>query len=74
VNTPEEESQKRIAARQGHFYHGVNSSESQTSNTINKENINDWQFDPITFSHISLDGFDPIQNNSDKVVDAVLSM
>jgi len=74
VNTPEDESQKRIAARQGHFYHGANSLESKTSNTINKESVDDWQFDPVTFPHISLDGFDPIQNNSDKVVDTVLSM
>lgn len=74
VNTSEEEAQKRIESRNGHFYHGpVKRIDSKVHNNAALNN-DDWKFYPVTFPHISLNGLDPIQDNSQKVVAALLSM
>ncbi len=79
VDTEEEEAQRRIEIRQGHFYKGSkidNPSErpeeqsNQDDEEMNNDNDDnsDWKFAPVTFDHVVLDGTRTIQENADRVV------
>ena len=54
--------QNRIEARSGHFYKG----KSQT-----KEKTSEWEFDVVTFPHLTLDGSQSIQDNAQIIIQSI---
>jgi gluconate kinase len=76
VDTPEEEAERRIACRQGHFYHGAPRKFNPKSKVQNNHDFScsdeEWKFYPVTFPHIALNGMNPIEDNSKKVVATLL--
>lgn len=69
VDTSEDEAQRRIEQRQGHFYKGkalhkeVSNESEQPNDVDNKE----WDFAPVTFPHTILDGKKPIGENAAEI-------
>jgi gluconate kinase len=83
VDTTEEAASQRMNARDDHFYKGDTTSKiaSDSSNDeVEAENgsdkpdadNSDWQFAPVTFPHVILDGNRPIDDNAGKVLDVLL--
>jgi hypothetical protein len=70
-------------ARDDHFYKGDTTSKT-ASDSSNDEvetekgsdkpdtDNSDWQFAPVTFPHVILDGNRPIDDNAGKVLDVLL--
>jgi gluconate kinase len=83
IDTTEDESTRRINAREDHFYKGDTSSdETSDSDLKSVEDEEDsepdvdnseWNFAPVTFPHVSLDGNQPIDVNAEKVLDVLLA-
>lgn len=65
LETTEEEAQRRIEQRQGHFYNGTKQQAVQSPATNDN---NDWRFAPVTFPHIVLDGSDSMDTNAASLV------
>ena len=77
IDTTEEECTKRINEREGHFYKGdtpdKKKKEEEVDTTTNEEkDMSEWEFNPVTFPHIILDGNDPIDDNANNVVKEIL--
>lgn len=85
VDTNEKEAQRRIDAREGHFYNGEVSSTGVSEKNDNRASIteendidqnsnenSDWKFAPVTFPHVILDGTDLIEKNAQTVVDIMV--
>jgi len=70
IDTSLDESERRIAARDGHFYKGA----SANGNTENKGELanSEWSFAPVDFTHTLLDGRDDVDSNAAKVVSLIL--
>lgn len=72
VDTPEKEAERRIECRQGHFYNGAPRTVDQKLQVLKNQNFScsdeEWKFYPVTFPHISLNGMNPIEDNSKKVI------
>jgi len=70
IDTSLDESERRIAARDGHFYKGA----SANGNTENKDELenSEWSFAPVDFTHILIDGRDDVDSNAAKVVSLIL--
>jgi energy-coupling factor transporter ATP-binding protein EcfA2 len=79
VDTADEEAKLRIEQREGHFYKGktdaslssgeiteAKKEEAPDSPDSDKDN-SDWDFAPVTFHHVLLNGYDPIEKNAEKV-------
>jgi hypothetical protein len=58
------EADRRIQLREGHFYNQETSDEREV---VDEENY-DWNFAPVTFPHVILDGSDGIESNANKIV------
>jgi hypothetical protein len=83
IDTTEDESTRRINAREDHFYKGDTSSDETSDSDL--ESVEDeedsepdvdnseWNFAPVTFPHVSLDGNQPIDVNAKKVLDVLLA-
>jgi len=77
--------QERIDQREGHFYKGAppKSSSSIETSTVaaaqgdhQKQEENDnsqWDFAPVDFDHVILDGLLPIEHNANRVVEILLN-
>lgn len=69
--------QERILSREGHFYKNAESNNEDTTSGINKEDSEDnndmseWEFQPVDFSHLSLDGCDAVEVNAKRIVDCI---
>lgn len=75
VHTSEDEAQRRIEQRQGHFYKGkaVRDIMPQTKKGKHTDTDNtDWNFAPVTFPHTILDGRNLIQENAQEIVEVVV--
>lgn len=74
IDTPQHEAELRIKQRQGHFYKSgpprkENDAATVSANSSCSRDNSDWQFAPVTFPHIILDGTKPIKTNASIVVD-----
>lgn len=70
IDVSETTAQNRIDTRQGHFYKGkLTGSISETDHSENAE----WEFAPVDFDHILLDGLKPIEENAQHLLGIVLS-
>ena len=76
VDTSEEEAQRRLDMREGHFYKGKvdpdnndspRAMEGRVDNADAADN-SEWDFAPVTFPHVILDGNAPVQKNADEVL------
>lgn len=69
--------EERILSREGHFYKNAESNNEDTTSGINKEDSEDnndmseWEFQPVDFSHLSLDGCDAVEVNAKRIVDCI---
>jgi len=92
VDTNEEEAQRRVDAREGHFYKGKKKTKEEHNSTprddgggggggddiitraadVDDVNNSEWNFQPVTFRHIVLDGNSPAEVNADKVVQIIV--
>lgn len=79
VDTTEEEAAIRIKTRKDHFYKETKTTTKTTEKTIEEENRldsktkknadnSDWDFAPVTFPHVVLDGNLTIDKNAEKLV------
>ncbi len=75
IDTKENEATRRINMREGHFYKGkmgdgmekaVEKVESDAGSTY--EENSDWNFAPVTFDHVLLDGTRSVEENANRVV------
>jgi gluconate kinase len=78
IDTPDEEAKLRIEQRKGHFYQGKIEASGGTTNAEKEEapdtpgsdkDNSEWNFDPVTFPHVILNGYDPIEKNAEKVAE-----
>lgn len=74
IDTTEMESKRRLEQREGHFYKGKLSDEPaeeqvavESPPTASKQDNSDWDFAPVTFDHVVLDGDAPLESNGAKV-------
>jgi len=80
INTTEMEADLRIQQRENHFYKGKDGAEGKIERELptkdieenTKEDNPDWEFDPVDFEHISLDGKCSIDQNAKQVLDIIL--
>ena len=81
VNTSEELAEERILSREDHFYKGSGGSTHEesdptttktveSSDTDDKDN-SEWEFKPVDFPHVVLDGNDEVVANAEKIVDVI---
>ncbi len=78
MDTTRDLAEERILAREGHFYkvannttrHAAKCSNQSTNDSDNSE----WEFQPVDFSHIVLDGRNSISENANRIVDIVKRM
>ena len=71
VNVDESTAQSRIEQRANHFYKGKVSKEMQppTSGAAPSKHDNpDWEFAPVTFSHVVLNGLDSVETNVQRLL------
>ena len=85
IDTTEKEATKRINEREDHFYKGDMSNDNleidscsdddeKTESGEGKDVDNsEWNFAPVTFPHVALDGDNSVDVNSDKVLDVLLA-
>jgi gluconate kinase len=71
MQTSEEEAQRRIESRAGHFYKGKQASRDQASKDRSTTDNSDWDFAPLTFPHAILDGMKPVDENAAQVVQLI---
>jgi hypothetical protein len=80
IDTADEEAKLRIEQREGHFYQGKvdRSSSGETAkeemqeaaaSPASDEVNSEWNFAPVTFPHVILDGYEPIKKNAKKVAE-----
>ena len=83
MDTTEEEAGQRILSRQGHFYKGkvVSSGQTQqqeekkiTSNRRPGSDNEDWNFAPVTFDHVVLDGTRSVDENAEIVARGLVKL
>mmetsp|Transcript_2219 Transcript_2219/g.4095 ORF Transcript_2219/g.4095 Transcript_2219/m.4095 type:complete len:198 (+) Transcript_2219:196-789(+) len=73
VDTSVEEAQNRIRQRENHFYKGGLAQEEGTNNLKDEEEDecnNEWNFAPVDFEHILLDGLAPIDENAKRIIES----
>jgi len=70
LDTTKEIAASRIEKRNGHFYKGAPVVESDS--VENKQS--EWEFAPIDFEHIKLDGRDSLESNSAKLFEILKSV
>ena len=71
--------QERIDKREGHFYKGAPKEEGSKSDEESleedqdaaKDDNNEWEFAPVDFDHIVLDGLLSIEENVDHIIEAL---
>lgn len=78
VDVTDPVAQDRINSREGHFYKGAPPSSSATDDEAMKEKskINDedssdndeWNFAPVNYDHVILDGLDAVEKNAEIVL------
>lgn len=76
IDTSERDAQKRIDEREGHFYSGqTKRSDDENADTEtpepasnNEEDNSEWQFAPVDFGHLRLDGLRSVEDNARMVV------
>ena len=83
IQTAEDEAQRRIAQREGHFYKGkaatvvrdelFSSDDSRNNKQPNDDTTDnsEWDFAPVAFPHTILDGNNPIEQNAAEVAKMV---
>lgn len=86
VHTKPDVAEERILARQGHFYKGANAEAAGASTGDDCANGNDpkdgsnksdsrdnseWEFQPVEFPHVVLDGCDSITENAKHIVKVI---
>lgn len=81
IDTADEEAKLRIEQRKGHFYQGKTNASLSSGETTKAEkeeapdsqgsdkDNSEWEFAPVTFHHIILNGYDPIKKNAEKVAE-----
>ena len=80
VDTSKELAEERILSREDHFYKGSGGSKHEegehatkaveSSDTDDKDN-SEWEFKPVDFPHVILDGNDEVASNAKKIVDVI---
>jgi gluconate kinase len=69
LDLPNAAAEERINARQGHFYKGgPKVQESQPAAADTDDNTSEWEFQPVNFEHVVLNGFDEVSVNAAKIV------
>ena len=82
VDTSEELAEERILSREDHFYKGSGGSTQHeegglaTTKTVESSDADDkdnseWEFKPVDFPHVVLDGNDEVVANAEKIVDVI---
>ena len=87
MDTSEQDAADRILQREGHFYKGkqvVDVDEKQPSEKQNSQEESapkrpqsdntDWDFAPVTFDHVVLDGTQSVSKNADLVAMGLLQL
>jgi len=79
VDTTKRMSEKRISAREGHFY--KNASQNNVEKDKDRERMGDvmdedddnseWEFKPVDFPHVVLNGSDSVEDNAKRIVDII---
>jgi gluconate kinase len=88
VDVVKSTAQERIDKREGHFYKGAPSksnSESKTkqqdtTETVKEETVvgdgdsdnSEWEFAPVDFDHVKLDGLISVEENADRVIQMLI--
>ena len=81
LHNSKELAEERILSREDHFYKGSGGSTHEESDptttqtvesgdTDDKDN-SEWEFKPVDFPHVVLDGNDEVTTNAQKIVDVI---
>mmetsp|Transcript_17649 Transcript_17649/g.28889 ORF Transcript_17649/g.28889 Transcript_17649/m.28889 type:complete len:217 (-) Transcript_17649:400-1050(-) len=79
VDTSMEVAEERILSREDHFYKGSGDIQNEeegdsTRKTIESSDTDDnseWEFNPVDYPHVILDGNDEVATNAKKIVDVI---
>ena len=76
IDTSEEEATRRIQTREGHFYKVDTSETSQSSEDLATPagDRSEWKFADVDYQHIILDGNDPVEKNTVKLVEIIKNL
>jgi len=74
IDSSEALSEERISGRDGHFYKGkpIISSEGECDSTQDVVENGDWNFAPVTFPHVKLDGKKSITANARMIITKIV--
>jgi gluconate kinase len=78
IDTDDAEATKRINERKGHFYTGNADTKDGDDSPVEEEkkepnrNNSDWNFAPVTFPHVILEGNYSIDVNAEKVLEVLM--
>ena len=64
VDTHKDLAQERILCREGHFYKAESLNNSEVAKNSSNETISEWEFQPVDFPHVLLDGRDTADTNA----------
>ncbi len=82
VDTSKALAEERILSREDHFYKGSGGVQNEkegddfitkaaeSSDTADEDN-SEWEFQPVDYSHVVLDGNDEVAANAKKIVDVI---
>ena len=90
VDTNKQLAEERILTREGHFYKNaeisnkeekdtISSSEKEDNTKVNDINDDDknnseWEFQPVDFPHVILDGRDTVEENAKRIVKYIVDL
>lgn len=80
IDTDDDEATKRINERQDHFYTGNANTKDGDESLVKEEkkepnrDNSDWDFAPVTFPHVILEGKNSIDINAEKVLDILMQV
>lgn len=63
INTSQEMAESRILQRSGHFYKGTPKEDYRIKNEQSQ-----WEFAPVDFDHVDLNGHDDIETNANRLI------
>ena len=75
VDTSDDLAKQRISKREGHFYKNTDyvkgAEEDATTKTDKDDDNSEWNFQPVTFDHMILDGRQDVEVNARQIIECI---
>ena len=75
VDTSDDLAKERISKREGHFYKNTDNAKEEVEDTKAKTDKDDdnseWNFQPVTFPHMILNGREEVEVNATQIIECI---